>query len=996
MLIMIKKIAIISTALVLLYTVTGFFILPAWLRPKLEQQFSSVLKRDVSVRVVRVNPFTLSARIFGFTVREKQAKEPFLSFDELYLNVQARSLIKGGLVVREVSLIHPEVHITRLDDKTYNFSDLLGRTKPVNAQKKSRPFLFSVGNISIRSGKITFRDLAARAEHQATDINLSIPFVSNIDDFLDVYVKPRFSARINGTLFTLDGQSKPFKDSLETSLALNLKGISLPFYMAYLPPDLKIRVPSGTIDLDTKLSYVQYKGKKASLNAAGNITVHALEVQEGTGEPLLKVQEARFTIAPSPLLEKKLTLKAITMDSPELSVTRSKTGKLNVTSLTTGRKDEKDDKNSSMTVNLESITITGGTVRYTDLSKESPVRLVLSEVKAKAAGLSTKQGTRGRVDISSRLNTNCSLTAGATMELKPFVCDAQVGIDGLEPVWLQPYFTDTLRIYVTRGSISSRAAVSAEKRKGSPLKATFAGNIRLNDFASADKTSADDFIRCRALSLDNMKLGINPGYLDIDTVRFTNLFSRIQIGPDRKMNLATIVKKKDTGKKDAKKPAPEKKKTFERIAVKEVIFENSQVRFMDRSVRGGYAAELGKLTGTIRGISSNRSARADVNLTAMLNRNAPLRIKGRINPFRENLFVDLHTTLTGLDLSPMTPYSGKFAGYAIEKGKLSLDLTYLIDHKELDSKNKVLIDQFNFGESVDSEAATRLPVKFAVSLLKDADGRIKIRLPVKGRTDDPEFSVLRIIGQIIKNIIVKAATSPFALLESLYPGASELNSVEFAPGRSDLKDQELRKLDSLAKILADKPSLRLDISGYVDQEQDRQGLAEYQFEKKLKAQKLKDLMKKGQEAASIQKITISPEEYAHYLGKAYAAEEFPKPKNALGLAAKLPVKEMETLMRKNIEIKESDLRLLALNRSQRVQEHLVTDLRVDASRIFLIETRPSDLPGNDTGKDRDASLSSMLGPDEDRRSGSGNAADQQDGAGENAQKSNSRVVMMLK
>ncbi|MRR36167.1 DUF748 domain-containing protein, partial [bacterium] len=489
MLIMMKKTVTLLAVLILAYTVAGFFILPAWLRPKIEQQLSSALKRDVDIKAVKVNPLTLSARIYGFSVREKQAKKPFVSFDELYLNVQARSLIKRGLVVREVSLIHPEVHITRLDNKTYNFSDLLAKKKPDKSGKKSRPFLFSVGNISIREGKIAFHDLAARAEHQATDINLSIPFVSNIDEFLDVYVKPRFSARINGTLFTLDGQSKPFKDSLETSLALNLKGISLPLYMAYLPPDLKIRVPSGTIDLDPKFSYVQYKGRKPSLSAAGSITVHGLEVQEGTGEPLLKIREARFSIAPSPLLGKKLTLNAIAIDAPDLTVTKSKTGKLNITSLSTGKKEKKDDKDSAMTVNLNSIIISGGTVRYTDLSRESPVRLVLSDVKAEATGLSTKQGTRGTVDISSRLNTNCSLTAVAAMELKPFACDAKVGIDGLEPVWFQPYFTDTLHIYITRGSISSRATVSAEKKKGSPLKASFAGNIRLDDFASAATTS---------------------------------------------------------------------------------------------------------------------------------------------------------------------------------------------------------------------------------------------------------------------------------------------------------------------------------------------------------------------------------------------------------------------------------------------------------------------------------------------------------------------------
>jgi uncharacterized protein involved in outer membrane biogenesis len=284
MLIMIKKSAALLAALFLAYTAAGFFVLPAWLRPRLEQQLSSALKRDVTVRAIKANPFTLSARIYGFSVRDRDSAKPLASFDELYLNVQARSLVRMGLVVKEAALVHPEAHITRLRSGAWNFSDLLGGKKD-KPEKKGRPFLFSVGNISIREGRVTLTDMAAGSVHQATGINLTIPFISNIDEFQDIHVEPRFSARINGTLFTLNGRTKPFKDSLETSLNLNLKGISLPFYLGYLPPDLKIRVLSGAMDLDTRLSYVQYKGRKPSLNASGRIAVHDLEVQDAAGGP---------------------------------------------------------------------------------------------------------------------------------------------------------------------------------------------------------------------------------------------------------------------------------------------------------------------------------------------------------------------------------------------------------------------------------------------------------------------------------------------------------------------------------------------------------------------------------------------------------------------------------------------------------------------------------------------------------------------------------------
>jgi len=54
-------------------------------------------------------------------------------------------------------------------------------------------------------------------------------------------------------------------------------------------------------------------------------------------------------------------------------------------------------------------------------------------------------------------------------------------------------------------------------------------------------------------------------------------------------------------------------------------------------------------------------------------------------------------------------------------------------------------------------------------------------------------------------------------------------------------------------------------------------------------------------------------------------------------------------MRDHIEVGESDLRLLAVSRARKVQEHLTASLQVQPSRIFLIETeKPAPEPGQDT------------------------------------------------
>jgi hypothetical protein len=292
-----------------------------------------------------------------------------------------------------------------------------------------------------------------------------------------------------------------------------------------------------------------------------------------------------------------------------------------------------------------------------------------------------------------------------------------------------------------------------------------------------------------------------------------------------------------------------------------------------------------------------------------------------------------------MDLSPLTPYSGRYLGYTIEKGKLALNLHYLIERKKLDAQNKILLDQFTLGSHVDSPDATRLPVRLAIALLKNRRGEINLDIPVSGQIDDPDFSIGRIILKILINLLVKVATSPFALLGALFGGGEELSYVEFDPGMYDLNEQGIKKVDTLVKALNDRPALKLDIEGHADLEKDREGLKQYLFNRKVKAQKLKDLTKKGGEAVPVDEIKIGPDEYPKYLKMAYKEEKFPKPRNIIGMAKDLPVPEMEKLMLTNIVVKDDDLRQLASQRAMAVKDHILKSKQVETERIFLIEPK---------------------------------------------------------
>jgi hypothetical protein len=292
-----------------------------------------------------------------------------------------------------------------------------------------------------------------------------------------------------------------------------------------------------------------------------------------------------------------------------------------------------------------------------------------------------------------------------------------------------------------------------------------------------------------------------------------------------------------------------------------------------------------------------------------------------------------------MELSPMTPYSGKFVGYTIEKGKLSFDLKYLINKRKLDSQNYIFLDQFTLGDRVESPKATKLPIKLAIALLKDRKGEIKLDIPVTGSLDDPKFSIWGIILKVLMNLIAKAATSPFSLLGALFGGGEELSYVEFDYGSTVITEQNMKKIDTLVKALHDRPSLKLDIEGHVDLEKDKDGLIQYLFNKKIKVQKLNDMLKKGQPAVPVDEVKVEPAEYEKYLKMAYKEEKFPKPRNILGMAKDLPAPEMEKLMLTHIEIKEGDLRTLASQRAMRVKDVILKSGQVEPERIFILEPK---------------------------------------------------------
>jgi outer membrane protein OmpA-like peptidoglycan-associated protein len=705
--------------------------------------------------------------------------------------------------------------------------------------------------------------------------------------------------------------------------------------------------------------------KHPVISVAGNVALRDFALQDRKKNSIAGLKRLDVIMTALEPLQSKFHFAKIAVESPELNVRRDKSGTLNLLTLAPQKKEEpkpaktetKAEEKPLPVLILDEFELKGGKLTYRDEVPQEPINSLIQDLTVRGEKISTVKDSQGKLSVSMDLNKGWgSVAVNGPVGLNPLFTQLDVDLKKVRIRPFQEYFTEYFRVNFTNGDISAKGTVSANIPPGKDLSVKYEGNVLLAGVATVTKASGEDFMKFKSLYVNNVNAGYNPLFVRIKDISLSDFYIHILVNEDGSLNLQHLTKPKEAGKEESaekesasskqeEEAKPGEKKEYvgdilaKNLEINRVSLQNGTIAFDDHHIKPNYASTLTELTGRMTGVTSIRTKPADVDIRGKIGRYIPVEITGKVHPFMSNLFVDVKATLRDFNLSPLTPYSGTYAGYKIEKGSLSFDLKYLIQGKELNAENKVVIDQLTLGDRVESPQATKLPVGLAIVLLRDSEGKINLDIPVTGRIDDPEFSVWRIVLQVIVNILTKVATAPFALLGSMFGGGEELSYIQFDYGSADIAEQGMKKIETLVKALKAKPALKLDIVGGVDMEMDRQGLIRAQFQRKLKVQKMNDLIRKGEKVESVDDITIEPQEYDRYLKRAYSAEKFPKPRNIIGMEKGLPNDEMEKLMMTHIVVKEDDLRLLATKRAETVSDAIMEEGEFDAGRVFVVEPK---------------------------------------------------------
>ncbi len=1030
------------TALALsLLLLFAFLALPAIVRAVLADQLGKQLHRSTSIERVRINPLTLTVTIEGLSIREREGEGGFFSLGELHADFAAASLFKRALIVEAVRLVEPSLNIIREDAHRYNFSDLL----PAEGEEKEEaggPFLFSLNNIEVRGGSLGFDDRPRNTTHTVRELSLGLPFLSNLEHLVDIYVEPAFQAVVNDTPLVLQGKAKPFAHSRETSFALKFLDCDLARYFSYLPRERNFDLRSGRLDLDLLLTFEQRQEKRPLVKLSGEAVLRKVAVLDAERLELFGFERFGVGLFATDLLDNIVHLDRMELAAPYLELRRDSKGEVNlwqalglpgekkereaeekaalagqirvdavrVSDLRLGLAEEggsgrrrqelltlprfavsginvdlgrrscriaqveggsgtiglERDRQGNLVLErilppaapaaagrpgeveaglpwqvvLESLALRDFSLLIDDTAPSRPVKLALRQIELSGRNLQTGAGEKAELSLSLAVEGQGSLQAHGSLALTPFAAEVAVTGKALPLVLLQNYLRDQVDILIADGKLDLDGTIAfagPEAKKGGG--GMIDGSLALGELRLLDGRKAEPLFSCRRLQVKDFSYGLNDGPLVVGRISLADFAARLVVDEKGGLNLRQVLTQKKAG---AEKPGPEAApppeagKPFQ-YQIDTIALASGRVDFQDRNISPAYATTLSGLGGEIRGLSAKGGKSAVFSLAGKQDGHSPWSIKGSISLSAEDSATDVALHLGDFDLTTLSPYSGKYVGRRIQKGKLFLDVDSKVEGKALTVKNSLFFDQLALGETVQSPEALDLPLGLALTLLQNRKGEIRLNVPVSGNLSDPEFSLGAVIVKVFVNLIAKAATAPFALLGAILPGGEELQSIEFAPGRDLPEDEALGKLEVLAGVLKDRPGLKVELKGQVHPEADRAALHELMFARLLKAEKIKETIDKGGEA-ELDAVVIEPQEYERYLWAAYKEADFDKERNFIGMDKELPAEEMADLLKRHITVSDDDLTQLADRRAMLVRDYLAGEGKVDPARIFLVDS----------------------------------------------------------
>ncbi|GFM83267.1 hypothetical protein PSCICN_39590 [Pseudomonas cichorii] len=947
-------------AVFVLYSLLGFFILPGVALRIANQQLSNYSTVPAKLERLELNPYTLELTLWGLNIGVPGKEQ--IAFEKLYANLQIDSLWSGALHLQKVELSTPRTEL--LFDKAgqLNLAQLfkLPPSEPAKDAPASKPFPLRIDEIKLADGYVHFQDMrpGEPIEFLYDKLNLELKNLSTLpEDNADMTM---VAAGPDGGQIDWVGRISLVPITSEGTLKVTDSKMKL--WWPYVRDALPLVLKDGVLNFSTAYTLDLSKETELKLsNAAASIAPFSLDAPDG--RPLVRLQRLEVSETSVDLAKQLVTVGKIRSNKLETWAAREADGQLDWQKLFASqpakpapKKPEIDAKavepppaadarpkaaaaSKPWQVLLRDVQLHDYQVHLADRVPAEAVALDVGPLNLDLQNFDSLNKSPFTLKLDTGLGKQGKLTAEGDVNLSPVSARLKVTTRDIDLRLAQAYISPFIRLEMRSGMLDSDIALDLKSTE--PLALGVTGKAQVNQLHTLDTLKQRDFMKWQRLEVEglNYQHGDN---LSITQVNLEQPYARFMINDDRSTNIDDLLIPQPADKqpaKDSPKTAGNEKPLG--IHIGEVNIKDGSANFADLTLTPNFITAVQQLNGRIGTIDNRQAKPAPVNVEGKVDRYAPVTIKGSLNPFDPMASLDIATSFKRVELTTLTPYSGKFAGFRIRKGRLNLDLHYLITQGKLKAENKVLVEQLQLGEKVDSPDAVDLPIRLAVALLKDTQGRISLELPVEGDLNNPQFSVMPIVWQTLRNLVLRAAQAPFKLLGGLVSGggSEDLGNVSFAPGSSELSSDATKALDTLATALRERPALRLEIEGTSAASSDGPLIAQQRLEREYQSTYYKIMQRRGDKVPARAALLQVPEdEKGPMLEGIYRArlkQQPPAEWTDLGKEERL--NRMRAAVLKFWSGNEVLLRELGQDRAGSIKDYLVQKGQLEDERIYFVD-----------------------------------------------------------
>jgi len=854
------------------------------------------------------------------------------------------------------------------------------------------PLDLSIRQFAINGGTVHVHDEAASrpVENVFTDVNATL---ANFSSTAKTPAQYTFAMSTNdgGTVKAAGSFGMAAKTA---DAKIQVAGLQLAPMQPYLDNASAAQIVDGKLGLDAAITADWSKSPAAVQVGESTLNLDSLKVMErGEHTPAIALAQGVVKVNQVDLAGRTAHVASVDVTGLLVNAERRKDGKINLTELAGQHEaaqkhpaahathaahvtQKPAEQSPAWHYKIDALNLNDGTINFTDSTTPQPVKLAITPLDLKVQQISDDLGRPLPIDLKATLNRKGTLALAGNVNPTPLKATLKIDANRLDAAAFEPYFGSQLNAVVASALLNMKGQLAMEQ--GKALKANYHGDVALVDVRMLDKVTSGPFAGWRSLALSNLKANYDEAHgtdVDASRVTFAGFYGRVLLDAQGRLNLKDVVAHQtgeaqsltrdasaatrggreavplspqaasaasatqtasapNAASAPATVTAAQPPKNPVRMHFGQLVLQDGSVNYTDNFIKPNYTADLVQIRGTVGAFGTQSTTPAPVDVTAKLAANGPIAIKGTVNPLIDKPSLDITASAHDIELTNLTPYSSKYAGYPITKGKLNVDLHYQLANDQLTANNHLFIDQLTFGDHVDNDTATKLPVRLAISLLKNRRGEIDVNIPVSGSLSNPEFSIGGLIWKAVLNLIAKAVTAPFTLLANAFGGGGEdLGYVEFAPGTATLTDADNKKLDTIVKALDDKPSVKIDLIGRVDPAIDTPALRDQYVDNLVRLQKVKDTVGNG-ESVDTSQVKVDDKEYDKYLTKVYKAADFKKPRNMIGLTKSLPDADMKQALVEHASVDDAALRDLAQRRAQAVQQYF--EGKVDPGRVFIV------------------------------------------------------------